>query len=108
MSLSDLTFDGLDFTGTPNSHDRDASTLVLTTENNRRAAAEPPEALLPVDTGAEQKTSYLFMLVQRVAEINDYYIDQASIVEAEDVDVKELWRIATDDQRDAAVIALQA
>jgi hypothetical protein len=95
-------------TGQADAEDRRAMTLILNAENERRSAAG--EALLPVATGAERRTSYELMLRQRLVEVHAKYVKQAEAIADSDAafrDVRNLWPDATPQKKAAAVAALQ-
>ena len=106
------------FTGTPGDHDIDAATLIIgnknaeiEAENERRAALDPPEdplPLLPLETTAELKASYLSVLAEIVETAHNDYARQAAEQQEQEANVKELWRDASPAQRAAAIAALQA
>ncbi len=100
-----LAFD-VSVSGTPNSFDLDAATMVVTEENARRAAQDPPGTPLPTGTTVQLRDSYLSILVQRVAEVHANYVKEAAARELREQNVKQLWENATPAQRQAALDAL--
>ena len=108
MPVSDITFSGLDFSGTPNDFDKRGATLIVEQENARRLTdvdenGDPLLPPLPYGTGAELKASYLGILLNTVNKAHASYVNQASTA---DQIVKELWKEATDAERQAALTAL--
>lgn len=103
--MTAITFTGLNFTGTADDFDTGAAKSIVTQENDRRALLVPPLPPLAMATGAQLKTSYLELLLERVKQIHLSYIEQVA-EESLRADAKQLWRNATDAQRAAAIIAL--
>lgn len=89
-----------------NAADSDAATYIVEAENERRAAADPPETPLPYATGAELKASYLAMLESIIDRAHASYQKQSATKKLETENVKTLWQTATEAQRAAAVAAL--
>ena len=94
----------VDFSGNPDRSDRDAAQWLIDNENARRAAMDPPLSPLPSGNGAELKASYLAVLTETINSTHASYIQQAA--EKTQQDVRELWRNASEVQRQAAITAL--
>ncbi len=65
---------------TPDNEDRTAFKYVVDVENARRAAANPPEPLLPNSTALERKNSAELIYAQRMLEVHRSYIQQADTI----------------------------
>lgn len=100
-----LAFD-VSVSGTPNSFDLDAATMVVEQENERRAALDPPEDPLPIGTTVQLRDSYLSIIVQRIAQVHASYAKQAAEKELAEQSIRDKWLAATPAQRAAAVAAL--
>lgn len=61
----------------PDNEDRTAFKFVVDAENARRAAAVPPETLLPNSTANERKQSAELIYAQRMIDVHRSYIQQA-------------------------------
>lgn len=95
--------------GTPDEKDLAAARLIVTRENERRAALDPPEDPLPTSTPVEIRAGFLTVLdTQILPNAHASWIREAAEIQLAQQDVKSLWRDATDAQRAAAVAALQA
>ena len=96
--MSNITFT-IDFTGTPDSFDKEAAIFAIDRANNGR------ETPLPYSTGAELRASYLTVLLERV-ERDHAAFQKASANQAQE-SAAERWRISTDTQRALALAQLE-
>jgi hypothetical protein len=96
--MSNITFT-LDFTGTPNSFDREAAIFAIERANSGR------ETPLPYSTGAELRASYLTVLLEGVESTHAAY-QKAAAQEAQE-SAAERWRISSDTQRALALAQLE-
>ena len=96
----------VDFTGTPDEHDKNGAKLIIDRENARRAVADPVEQALPYGTDAQLKAGYLGLLSATIQSAHNSYADQAKRESHQSA--KTLWDTASDAQRAAALAALQS
>jgi hypothetical protein len=91
----------VNFTGAPNQYDAKAARFMVDQENAKGGSQ------LPTTPAAALKASYLTVLGQVVMSAHQSYIEQALEAESTELDVRALWKNATDAQRAAALAALQ-
>lgn len=98
-----------DFTGisfaNADASDLRAAKYIVDLENVRRAAADPPETLLPAANNAEYASSYETMLLVIVARAHESYKKQQAEAELATQDIRSIWENATDAQRAAMITA---
>lgn len=93
-----IAFTGLDFSGAPDDNDTAAAGLAVEQENARRQQTGDP--LLPVDTPANLKASYLSILITEVNNQHARNARSAADNEARSAGLRNAWRDATDAERD--------
>jgi hypothetical protein len=92
-------------TDTPTQEDKRAAEYIVTQENARRAALDPPEDPLPMSTNGELKNSYEVVLTAILVGAHASYINQSDVASL--AEIKALWGPASDAQRNAARSALK-
>lgn len=92
-------------TGTLDQIDRRAMLAKVNEENARRASLTPLGTPLAVSTNAELRTSYEVVLGTVLNDIHANNISQSDVATLQDI--RALWPNATDQQRAAALAALQ-
>jgi len=85
-----------------------AAKFIVDSENETRAAAEPPVDPLPVSPWADLKASYLVVLTATVQRAHDSYIQQQADKQAADDELAERWTVGGEAERSAAIAALPA
>ena len=98
-------FTGISFANVDASDIR-AAKYIVDLENARRAAQDPPETPLPAGNNAEYGTSYETMLLVIIANAHESYKKQQAQAEEQSESLRDLWQIATDAERQAAIAAL--
>lgn len=93
-----ITFTGLDFSGAPDDNDTAAAELAVAAENARLQQAGDP--LLPVDTPANLKASYLSILLTEVNNQHARNARSAADADARSAGLRNAWRNASDAERD--------
>ena len=92
-------------TGILDQADRRAMLFIVNAENARRAAQDPPIDALPIADNAEIRTSYAAVQSAVLTSAHLSYVDQSDVATLQDI--REVWTTATDQQRAAALAALQ-
>lgn len=90
------------------SHGELAAKFIVDAENTKRAAEEPPVALLPVTPFATLVASYLTVLEATLDRAHDSYITQQANKEAADEELNKRWVEGGEAERAAALAALPA
>jgi len=91
-------------TGTLDQADRRAMLFIVNQENARRAALTPPGTPLPVSTNVEIRTSYATVQSALLNTAHLSYVDQSTVASFQEM--KAAFNAATDQQRNAALVAL--
>jgi len=91
-------------TGSADREDRETMEDVITKENERRAALDPPEVALLMSTVAEQRASYAICMTKTSQDVHRHNMSQA--VELTLRQVREFMLTATDAEKDqiAAIV----
>jgi hypothetical protein len=92
-------------TGNADREDRNAMLHKIAEENTRRAALDPPGEVLPSSTVVEQRASYAIIMSMTANDVHRHNVSQSDVATLRDV--QQLWPNATDQQRAAALAALQ-
>ena len=92
-------------TGTLDTEDRRAMLFIVNQENARRAALTPPGEQLSVADNTAIRTSYQTAQTSVLVAAHSSYIQQSNIASL--ADIRAVWDAATDQQRNAALAALQ-
>jgi hypothetical protein len=99
-----------DFTGisvnNADAEDLRTAKYMIGLENEKRAAADPPETPLPDGTNAEVKSSYETILLEIITNAHASYTRQANEASQTENNVRARWNAATDAERAAALAAL--
>ena len=88
-------------------NDQAAAKHVVENENRRRLQEDPDAEVLPADTPNDLRNSYLRVQEEVLDRAHDSYIEQAAAQEHEKLNVRDLWKSATEAQRQEAIRALR-
>jgi len=89
-------------------HGELAAKFIVDSENENRAAAEPPIDPLPVTPWADLKTSYLTVLGNTLDRAHENYIKQQADKQAADDELNVRWLEGGEAERSAALASLPA
>jgi len=89
-------------------HGELAAKFIVDSENEKRAAAEPPIDPLPVTPWASLKASYLTVLGNTLDRAHKNYIEQQASKQAADDELDSRWLEGGEAERTAALAALPA
>ena len=92
-------------TGILDTEDRRAMLFIVNAENARRAALTPPGEPLSVVDNTAIRTSYQTVQSSLLNTAHRSYINQSNVASLNDI--RGAWENATDQQRNAALAALQ-
>lgn len=94
------------FAGTVDESDKLGAIWAVEKENEARALVDPPIPPLPYGTNAELKSSYQFLISERLASLHGRNVTKGLEESISEDNLKERWKAATDAQRAAALAEL--
>ena len=83
-----------------------AAKFIVGSENEKRAAQEPPVDLLPVTPWADLQASYLTVLTATIQSAHENYIQQQANKQADEDELNLRWLEGGEAERSAALAAL--